>query len=78
MSEQENIVKRTCQELGITQKELAEKLGVSVETISKASSSGNVSNQLNTGMLLLIELKNKNEELKQYYKLKEALKIATS
>jgi len=30
----ENLVKKTCKELGITQKELAEKIGVSKTTIS--------------------------------------------
>ena len=31
---QENLVKKTCKELGITQKELAEKIGISEKTIS--------------------------------------------
>jgi DNA-binding XRE family transcriptional regulator len=31
---EENLVKKTCRELGITQKELAEKIGVSERTIS--------------------------------------------
>jgi len=38
MAEDENIVKRTCKELGITQKELAERLGVNDGTIRKWSS----------------------------------------
>jgi transcriptional regulator with XRE-family HTH domain len=32
---EENLVKKTCRELGITQKELAEKIGVSPEAISR-------------------------------------------
>jgi transcriptional regulator with XRE-family HTH domain len=32
--EEENLVKKTCKELGITQKELAEKIGVSSNAIS--------------------------------------------
>ncbi len=32
--EEENLVKKTCRELGITQKELAEKIGVSSNAIS--------------------------------------------
>jgi transcriptional regulator with XRE-family HTH domain len=31
---EENLVKKTCRELGITQKELAEKIGVSKTTVS--------------------------------------------
>jgi DNA-binding XRE family transcriptional regulator len=32
-----NLVKKTCRELGITQKELAEKIGVTPHTISRWS-----------------------------------------
>ena len=38
MEENPNIVKQTCKELGITQKELAERLGVNDGTIRKWSS----------------------------------------
>jgi transcriptional regulator with XRE-family HTH domain len=31
---EENLVKKTCRELGITQKELAEKIGITEKTIS--------------------------------------------
>jgi transcriptional regulator with XRE-family HTH domain len=34
---EENLVKKTCKELGITQKELAEKIGVSQQTITNWS-----------------------------------------
>ena len=37
-----NIVKKVCKELGITQKELAEQLGVKEVTINKWSSSGEI------------------------------------
>ncbi len=33
--QEENLVKKTCRELGITQKELAEKIGVAPYTISR-------------------------------------------
>jgi len=35
---EENLVKKTCRELGITQKELAEKLNLSLPTINRWSS----------------------------------------
>ena len=39
MSEEQNIVKKVCAELGITQKEFAEKLGASEGTVRNWSSS---------------------------------------
>jgi DNA-binding XRE family transcriptional regulator len=36
--QEENLVKKTCRELGITQKELAERIGVSKQTIYDWSS----------------------------------------
>ena len=38
MAEDENIVKQTCKELGVTQKELSERLGVSDGTVRKWAS----------------------------------------
>jgi DNA-binding XRE family transcriptional regulator len=35
--EEENLVKKTCRELGITQKELAERIGVTQHTITNWS-----------------------------------------
>lgn len=35
MAEDENIVKRVCKELGITQRELAERLGVHITAVQK-------------------------------------------
>jgi transcriptional regulator with XRE-family HTH domain len=34
-NQEENLVKKTCRELGITQKELAEKIGVNKNTVSE-------------------------------------------
>jgi DNA-binding XRE family transcriptional regulator len=45
MAQDENIVKKVCKELGITQKELAEIIGVKEVTINKWSASGEISPQ---------------------------------
>ena len=74
--EKDNIVKRVCKELRLTYKELAEKTGYKVDTISKAASSGKVSEPLQKAIELLIELENTKKELKDYEELKEALKKA--
>ena len=61
---EENLVKKTCKELGITQKELAEKIGLTDRTLSKYATTHsppkNVVNHINT----LLE----NIEYKQIFK----------
>jgi DNA-binding XRE family transcriptional regulator len=37
LEKEENLVKKTCRELGITQKELAKKIGVSTRTLTNWS-----------------------------------------
>ena len=61
----ENIVKRTCKELGITQKELAERLGVNDGTIRKWASQ---TEPPEWGVKFL-ELLIKNKELEEKYNL---------
>jgi len=54
---QENLVKKTCKELGITQKELAEKIGVHNVTVRNWTSKGNIPEMAKNFMLLLLEKK---------------------
>jgi len=60
MAEDENIVKRTCKELGITQKELAERLGTHLTTVQKWAGSNEIPKNAKTSIELLLE----NNELK--------------
>jgi DNA-binding XRE family transcriptional regulator len=54
---EENLVKKTCRELGITQKELAEKIGVKPESLNSSLSRGKISNQVIKSIEMLIEIK---------------------
>jgi len=72
MMDDENIVKRTCKELGITQKELAERLGVNDGTPAQWSSKGNIPEMAQKFMELLIKYEYEKHEIK---KVKKALKI---
>jgi len=56
-----NIIKKTCKELGITQKELAEKIGISYRTISRYTSNKNIPTYLKKYILLIIENQQKTE-----------------
>ena len=68
----ENIVKRVCKELSITQKELAEKLGVSKPTIERWSAKGDIPESSARMLEMFLE----NQKLKQELdELKTALKI---
>ena len=65
MAEDENIVKRTCKELGITQKELAEMLGVNDGTVRKWASQTEPPEWGRKFLDLLIE----NKHIKEKYEL---------
>jgi len=51
----QNIVKETCKELGITQKELAKSIGVKEVTVNKWSSTGEIPAQGVKSLELLLE-----------------------
>ena len=68
----DNIVKKTCKELGITQKELAERLDVPQPTISRWASGNEIPRMAEKYLELLIEVKDLKEKFKI---LKQAHKI---
>jgi transcriptional regulator with XRE-family HTH domain len=65
--EEENLVKKTCKELGITQKELAEKMGVNAITPSQWITKKNIPQWAENFMNLIIE-NNKNKEIADTFK----------
>ncbi|CUU74180.1 helix-turn-helix domain-containing protein [Campylobacter hyointestinalis] len=71
MSEDENIVKRVCRELGITQRELSDILGIPPTTIS-GWANGEIPKMTELALNLLIE----NKKLKDKFSiLKQAQRI---
>ncbi len=66
---EDNLVKKTCRELGITQKELAEKIGVHEVTVRNWSSKGELPENIIKHLNLLVScrqellFKNKFKEL---------------
>ncbi len=61
--EEENLVKKTCRELGITQKELARQMGVSDSTVRHWNSNNEFPNIAKNFMKLILE----NRELKNRF-----------
>lgn len=74
MSEEQNIVKKVCAELGITQKELAEKLGIKEQSLRNMTSSNKITEQVEKTINLLIENNELKKQLTDYNTLKEVLK----
>jgi len=58
---EENLVKKTCRELGITQKKLAEESGNSISSISKWSKGAKIPNSAIKSFELLIKNRKLNE-----------------
>ena len=72
----ENIVKKVCRELGITQRELAERIGMSADSLNTAVSNNKISKMAENSINLILENEILKNELKKYEILKEALKNA--
>jgi predicted transcriptional regulator len=73
----ENIVKKVCNELGITQKELALIMGVNDGTPAQWSSKGNIPDMASKFMKCLIEnkrLKEKTQKIDKFFLLMDDLK----
>ena len=69
---QENIVKRVCKELGITQKELAEMLEVQPSAVSNWNS-GKIPKMVEILLNQMLELKECKDKLKKLQNFKELL-----
>lgn len=70
MEEKENIIKATCKELNINQKDLAEKIGISEGTLNNISSTGKITKQIEKALELLID----NERMKKDFEIIEQFK----
>ena len=69
----ENIVKKVCKELGITQKELAEMLDIPHGTVSRWASSEEIPKTAKIALELLLENKELKKKLEVLKQLKETL-----
>ena len=78
MTAEENIVKRVCKELGITQRELADRIGMSADSLNNAVNRNKISKMAETAINLVLEVETLKKELSKYENLKSALKDAVS
>ena len=70
----ENIVKRVCKELNITQRELADRIGMSADSLRTLSAKGQISTQTEAAINLVLENENLKNELENYKALRTAIK----
>ncbi|MGP1450195.1 MAG: transcriptional regulator [Wolinella sp.] len=81
MSEQESareLVKRACAELGVTQRELAERIGMGADSLNTAVSANKLSKIAESAILLVLENAELKRGLSDYEVLKNAIKTAIS
>jgi len=69
-----NIIKRTCKELGLTYKQLSEKIGYSEATINKLASTGEISEAIETAINLYVENLTLKTQIEEIETLKRLLK----
>lgn len=69
-------LKAFCKELGITQRELAERIGMSADSLNNAVNQNKISKMAENSINLILENESLKNELKKYEILKEALKNA--
>ncbi|PAF50439.1 transcriptional regulator [Helicobacter sp. 13S00477-4] len=76
MSNEQNLIKKTAKELGMTYKELGEAIGYSGDSLNNMASKDNaiISNQIKKAIDLYLENLNLKKKLQDYEILKNALK----
>ena len=72
--EEQNIIKKTCKELGLTYAQLGEAIGVKEQSLRNMSSSNKITEQVEQSINLLIENSELKKQLSDCNILKEALK----
>ena len=71
-------LKQFCKERNITQRELAEKIGMSADSLNNAVNQNKISKMAEAAINLVLEVETLKKELSKYENLKSALKDAIS
>ena len=69
-----NIVKEVCKKLGLTYKQLGEKIGVKESTLNKIGSTGEISDQIYTAIELYLKTISLEKELNEYKEFKNFIR----
>jgi transcriptional regulator with XRE-family HTH domain len=74
MNEEKNIVKQVCKELGLTYKQLGEKIGVKEGTLNKIASTGEISEQIQKAIELYLKTLELEKELNDFKEFKKFIR----
>lgn len=74
MNNEENLIKKTCKELGMTYRELAKEIGYSEGALKTSVSTDKVSSSMDKAISLYIENKELKAKLEKAESIKETLK----
>lgn len=69
-NKKDNLIKKTCKELGLTYKQLGEKIGYSESTLNRNAHTGEISKPLTFAINLYLENLKLKEELEDFRTLK--------
>lgn len=78
MSEEQNIIKKTCKELGLTYAQLAERIGYTEGALKVAVSNNKVSEPMKKAIELYLRSLELEEQLKEYEAFKNIIRKAIS
>lgn len=73
MEKEQNLIKKTAKELGMTYKELGEAIGLSEASIRRLATSTEINHQVLTSIKMLLKIKELEVELEDYRTIKRLL-----
>ncbi|PAF50837.1 helix-turn-helix domain-containing protein [Helicobacter sp. 13S00477-4] len=73
MSNEQNLIKKTAKELGMTYKELGEAIGLSEASIRRLATSAEINNQVVKSIEMFLEIQELKKELEDYRTIKRLL-----
>lgn len=74
MSEKsDNLIKKTCKELGLTYRELGERIGLTEASIKRLATSDEINSQVEKSLQMLIKIHVLESELQDFHTIKRLL-----
>ncbi|KPH54097.1 hypothetical protein HPU229313_08335 [Helicobacter pullorum] len=68
-----NLIKQTCEELGLTYRELGEKIGLTEASIKRLATSDEINSQVKKSLQMLLKIRALESELQDFHTIKKLL-----